>query len=170
MRKFFNDLSIRSKLILLVSGSVCALTASVLAVVWIQSLQQVRAIVQEQLETNRDLFAFAQRSHYQSHVYKGTTLASAPVVVRALERDDRIAACAALSEIQKTSHVKASGGQSRNGNRLWHSRRRGGGGQHGQTEAPRLHRHRTQREPRGAVVLGRHIRTNSGLTGRGHGT
>jgi len=107
MRKFFNDLSIRSKLVLLVSGSVCALTAGVLAVVWIQSLRQVRTIVQEQLETNRELFAFAQRSHYQSHVYKGTTMAATPDVVRALERGDRAAACAAISEILKASPRKA---------------------------------------------------------------
>ena len=107
MRKLFNDLSIRSKLILLISGSVCALTASVLVVVWVQSLRQVRAIVQEQLDTNRQLFASAQRSHYQSHVYRGTTLASSPAVVRALERGDRAAACAALSEILKTPRTKA---------------------------------------------------------------
>lgn len=107
MRKFFNDLSIRSKLILLISGSVCALTASVLVVVWMQSLRQVRAIVQEQLETNRELFASAQRSHYQSHVYKGTTLASSPAVVRALELGDRAAACAALAEILKAPQVQA---------------------------------------------------------------
>src|SRR5215813_3645445 len=98
MRKFFNNLSIRSKLILLISGSVCALTASVLAVVWMQSLHQVRAIVQEQLDTNRQLFASAQRSHYQAHVYKGTTLASLPAVVGALQRDDRAAACTALAD------------------------------------------------------------------------
>jgi len=107
MRKFFNDLSIRSKLILLISGSVCALTASVLVVVWMQSLRQVRAIVQEQLETNRALFASAQRSHYQSHVYQGTTLASSPGVVHALERNDRTAACTALSEILKAPLVQA---------------------------------------------------------------
>ena len=107
MGKFFNDLSIRSKLVLLVSGSVCALTASVLAVVWMQSLRQVRTIVQEQLETNRELFAFAQRSHYQSHVYKGTTMAATPAVARALERGDRAAACAAISEILKASPRKA---------------------------------------------------------------
>src|SRR5262249_49186252 len=95
------------KLILLISGSVCALTASVLVVVWVESLRQVRAIVQEQLDTNRQLFASAQRSHYQSHVYRGTTLASSPAVVRALERGDRAAACAALSEILKTPRMKA---------------------------------------------------------------
>src|SRR5215469_5729520 len=107
MRKFFNDLSIRSKLILLISGSVCALTASVLVVVWVESLRQVRAIVQEQLDTNRQLFASAQRSHYQSHVYKGTTLAASPAVVHALARGDRNAACAALAEILKAPHALA---------------------------------------------------------------
>jgi class 3 adenylate cyclase len=107
MRKFFNNLSIRSKLILLISGSVCALTASVLAVVWMQSLHQVRAIVQEQLDTNRQLFASAQRSHYQAHVYKGTTLASLPAVVEALQRDDRAAACTALADILESPHTNA---------------------------------------------------------------
>src|SRR5271155_154827 len=97
MRKLFNDLSIRGKLVLLISGSVCVLTAAVLAVVWVQSLRQVRSIVQEQLDANRQLFAFAQRSHYQSHVYRGTTLAASPVVARALEHNDRAAACASLS-------------------------------------------------------------------------
>ena len=99
MRKLLNDLSIRGKLVLLISGSVCVLTAAVLTVVWIQSLRQVRTIVREQLEANRQIFAFAQRSHYQAHVYKGTTLASSPAVVRALERNDRAAACAWLSQL-----------------------------------------------------------------------
>jgi len=107
MRKLFNNLSIRSKLILLISGSVCVLTAAVLAVVWFQSLRQVRSIVQEQLEANRQLFAFAQRSHYQSQVYKGTTLAASPAVVQALEHNDRPAACAFLSQLLKAPHLES---------------------------------------------------------------
>src|SRR5580658_5743260 len=99
MRKLLNDLSIRGKLVLLISGSVCVLTAAVLTVVWIQSLRQVRAIVQEQLEANRQLFASAERSHYQSRVYKGTALAASPAVVHALERHDEAAACAFLSQV-----------------------------------------------------------------------
>src|SRR5271163_3193519 len=99
MRKLLNDLSIRGKLMLLISGSVCVLTSAVLAVVWMQSLRQVRTIVQEQLEANRQLFAFAQRSHYESHVYKGTTLASSAAVVRALQRNDQGAACEFLSQV-----------------------------------------------------------------------
>jgi hypothetical protein len=75
MRKFFNDLSIRSKLILLIGGTVCALTAGVLTMVWVQSLRQVRSIVQEQLETNRQLFASAQRSHYRTHAFEAESLA-----------------------------------------------------------------------------------------------
>lgn len=98
MRKLLNDLSIRGKLVLLISGSVCVLTAAVLTVVWVQSLRQVRAIVQEQLDANRQLFASAERSHYQSRVYKGTALAASPAVVHALERNDRAAACAFLTQ------------------------------------------------------------------------
>lgn len=108
MRKLFNDLSIRGKLMLLISGSVCIFTAGVLAVVWMQSLRQVRAIVQEQLEANRQLFAFAQRSHYQSQVYKGTTLAVSAAVVRALERNDQAAACAFLAHLLATPHVASN--------------------------------------------------------------
>jgi class 3 adenylate cyclase len=99
MRKLLNDLSIRGKLVLLISGSVCVLTAAVLSVVWIQSLRQVRRIVQDQLEANRQLFASVQRGHYQSHVYKGTSLAASPAVAQALERDDQAAACAFLSQL-----------------------------------------------------------------------
>jgi len=99
MRKLLNDLSIRGKLVLLISGSVCILTAAVLIVVWAQSVRQVRAIIRDQLDANRQLFAFAERSHYQSRVYKGTALASSPAVIEALERHDRGAACAFLSGV-----------------------------------------------------------------------
>jgi class 3 adenylate cyclase len=108
MRKLFNDLSIRRKLMLLISGSVCLFTAGVLAVVWMQSLREVRTIVQEQLEANRQLFAFAQRSHYQSQVYKGTTLAASPEVVRALERNDQAAACVFLAHLLTAPHVASN--------------------------------------------------------------
>jgi len=99
MRKSLNDLSIRGKLVLLISGSVCVLTAAVLTVVWFQSVRQVRAIVQDQLDANRQLLASAERNHYQSRVYKGTALAASPAVVHALERNDRAAACAFLSQV-----------------------------------------------------------------------
>jgi class 3 adenylate cyclase len=100
MRKLLNDLSIRGKLVLLISGCVCVLTAAVLAVVWVQSLRQVRAIVQDQLAADRQLFASTERSHYQSRAYKGTTLASSPVVVHALEHNDQVAACTFLSRLR----------------------------------------------------------------------
>jgi class 3 adenylate cyclase len=99
MRKLLNDLSIRGKLVLLISGSVCVLTAAVLTVVWFQSVRQVRAIVQDQLGANRQLFASAERNHYQTRVYKGTALAASPAVVHALQRNDRAAACAFLSQV-----------------------------------------------------------------------
>ncbi|HUA01320.1 MAG TPA: adenylate/guanylate cyclase domain-containing protein [Candidatus Aquilonibacter sp.] len=99
MRKLLNDLSIRGKLVLLISGSVCVLTAAVLIVVWFQSVRQVRAIVQNELDANRQLFAFAERSHYETRVYKGTALADTPAVVQALERNDQAAGCAFLSKL-----------------------------------------------------------------------
>jgi class 3 adenylate cyclase len=99
MRKLLNDLSIRGKLVLLISGCVCVLTAAVLSVVWVQSVRQVRAVVQDQLGANRLLFASSERSHYQSRAYKGTALASSPTVVRALEHNDQAAACAFLSQL-----------------------------------------------------------------------
>jgi class 3 adenylate cyclase len=105
MRKLLNDLSIRGKLVLLISGCVCVLTAAVLTVVWVQSVRQVRAIVQDQLAANRQLFASAERSHYQSRVYKGTALASSATVVRALEQGDQPAACAFLSRLLTSPRV-----------------------------------------------------------------
>src|SRR5271169_2641833 len=105
MRKFFNDLSIRSKLILLIGGTVCVLTAGVLTLVWVQSMQQVRSIVRDQLDANRQLFAVAERSHFQTHVYKATTFAASPDVIHALARRDRAAACAYLSRLLSSPRV-----------------------------------------------------------------
>jgi len=99
MRKFFNDLSIRSKLILLIGGTVCVLTAAVLSVVWFQSLRQVRAIVQDQLDTTRQMFSSAQRSHFRAHAFETASLAAAADIVHALEQRDRQAACAVLTRL-----------------------------------------------------------------------
>jgi class 3 adenylate cyclase len=101
MRKFFNDLSIRSKLILLIGGTVCVLTAGVLSVVWFQSLKQVRAIVQDQLGTTRQMFATAQRSHYRAHAFEVASLAASADIVQALEKHDREAACAVIQRMVK---------------------------------------------------------------------
>src|ERR1700683_5131743 len=105
MRKLLNDLSIRGKLVLLISGCVCVLTAAVLTVVWVQSVRQVRAIVQDQLPANRQLCAPPERSHYHPRVSKGTALASSPAVVRALEHNDQAAACAFLSRLLASPRV-----------------------------------------------------------------
>src|ERR1700733_200562 len=105
MRKLLNDRSSRGKLLPLFSGCVVGLAAAVLTFVCVQSVRQVRAIVQDQLAANRQLFASAERSHYQSRVYKGTALASSPAVVRALEHNDRPAACAFLSRLLASPRV-----------------------------------------------------------------
>jgi class 3 adenylate cyclase len=99
MPKFFNDLSIRSKLILLIGGTVCVLTAGVLSVVWFQSLKQVRGIVQDQLDTNRQLFASAQRSHFRAHAFETASFAASTDVIQALEHRDREVACASLTRL-----------------------------------------------------------------------
>jgi len=99
MPKFFNDLSIRSKLILLIGGTVCVLTAAVLSVVWFQSLRQVRAIVQDQLDTTRQMFASAQRSHFRAHAFETASLAASADVIHALETRGRDTACAALTRL-----------------------------------------------------------------------
>jgi class 3 adenylate cyclase len=105
MRKLLNDLSIRGKLVLLISGCVCLLTAAVLTVVWVQSMRQVRAIVQDQLSANRQLFASAERSHYQSRVSKGAALAASPAVAGALQHNDQVAACAFLTRLLASPQV-----------------------------------------------------------------
>ena len=107
MRKFFNDLNIRSKLILLIGGTVCALTACVLSVVWFQSLKQVRAIVQNQLDATRQMFATAQRSHWRAHGFEVASVAASADVIQALEKRDSEAACAAVKRLLKAPRPDA---------------------------------------------------------------
>src|SRR6202030_831882 len=100
-------LNIRSKLILLIGGTVCALTACVLFVVWFQSLKQVRAIVQHQLDATRPMFATAQRSHWRAHGFEVASVAASTDVIQALEKRDSEAACAAVKRLLKAPRPDA---------------------------------------------------------------
>ncbi len=101
MPNFFNNLSIRNKLIVLIGGTVSLLTASVLTMVWMQSLKQARAIVQEQLDTSRQLFDSAQQARYRSAAFETASTAAQANMIALFERRDREAACAEVARLMK---------------------------------------------------------------------
>src|SRR5271163_2237248 len=97
MPNFFNNLSIRNKLIVLIGGTVALLTASVLGMVWVQSLKQARAIVQEQLDTSRQLFDAVQQARYRARAFETASNAAQIAIEVPLEHRDREAACAEVA-------------------------------------------------------------------------
>jgi class 3 adenylate cyclase len=101
MPNFFNNLSIRNKLIVLIGGTVSLLTASVLALVWVQSLKQARSIVQEQLDTSRQLFDSAQQARYRARAFETASNAAQSSIEIPLERRDRGAACAEVARLME---------------------------------------------------------------------
>ncbi len=107
MPNFFNNLSIRNKLIVLIGGTVSLLTASVLAMVWMQSLKQARAIVQEQLDTGRQLFDSAQQARYRSAAFETAATAAQANMITLFERRDREAACAEVARLMKKTSIPA---------------------------------------------------------------
>jgi class 3 adenylate cyclase len=104
MPSFFNNLSIRNKLIVLIGGTVSLLTASVLALVWMQSLKQARSIVQEQLDNSRQLFDTAQQARYRAFAFETASNAAQSSMITIVEHREREAACAEVARLmQKTA-------------------------------------------------------------------
>jgi class 3 adenylate cyclase len=109
MRDFFRNLSIRNKLIVMIGGTVSLLTAGVLALVWVQSLTQARAIVQEQLDSSRDQFDSAQQGRYKAKAFQTVSDAMRPDVLGPLEHRDREAACAEVARLMELPENHALG-------------------------------------------------------------
>jgi len=106
MPSFFNNLSIRNKLIVLIGGTVSLLTASVLALVWVQSLKQARSIVQEQLDNSRQLFDSAQQARYRAFAFETASNAAQASTITIVEHRDREAACAEVARLMQRTASK----------------------------------------------------------------
>jgi class 3 adenylate cyclase len=107
MPNFFNNLSIRNKLIVLIGGTVALLTASVLGMVWVQSLKQARAIVQEQLDTSRQLFDAVQQARYRARAFETASNAAQIAIEVPLEHRDREAACAEVARLMELPSISS---------------------------------------------------------------
>ncbi len=98
MRSTFNDLSIRSKLILIVSGAVVALTLAVLGVVWWNARAEVNRDVASELQDSRRSFLLLEQERLRNQVEQVAALAADDQVRRLVARRDARAACAFLGD------------------------------------------------------------------------
>ena len=96
MRSTFNDLSIRSKLILIVSGAVVALTLAVLGVVWWNARDEVNRDVASELQESRRSFLLLEQERLRNQVEQAAALAADEQVRRLLVARDARAACSFL--------------------------------------------------------------------------
>ena len=75
MFRRFNDTSIRSKLIVIVSGAVALLTTAVLISVGISASKQVNADVRQELEDGRGQFTLSEGEHLHEHALEAKAIA-----------------------------------------------------------------------------------------------
>ncbi|HXB20805.1 MAG TPA: adenylate/guanylate cyclase domain-containing protein [Candidatus Solibacter sp.] len=94
MFRRFNDISIRSKLIAIVSGAVTLLTTAVLISVGLSANKQVNADVRQELEDGRAQFSLNEGEHLHGHALEAKAIASDDGLVSIVQRNDRVAACA----------------------------------------------------------------------------
>ncbi len=93
MFRRFNDISIRSKLIVIVSGAVTLLTTAVLISVGISASRQVDADVRQELEDGRRQFTLSQGEHLHENALEAKAIASDDALVLVVQHHDRAAAC-----------------------------------------------------------------------------
>ncbi len=93
MFRRFNDISIRSKLIVIVSGAVALLTTAVLISVGISASKQVNADVRQELEAGRRQFTLSEGEHLHEHALEAKAIASDDALVLMVQHHDRTAAC-----------------------------------------------------------------------------
>lgn len=98
-RYFFNDISIRGKLTVIVAGAVAALTMAILVSVWISSWREVRADVRNELQTARQEFVTNEGEHLHEHALEAMTIAQSDDLSPLISSRDAKATCVWLSKV-----------------------------------------------------------------------
>jgi class 3 adenylate cyclase len=93
MVRYFDNLSIRYKLVLLISGAVFGLSICVLAIVWVQSRSEVRSIVKVELDAGRDGFLGTERYRIRDHANSAWTASLSARAYRLVQSADQKGTC-----------------------------------------------------------------------------
>ncbi|HMF92240.1 MAG TPA: hypothetical protein VKL40_16465, partial [Candidatus Angelobacter sp.] len=99
MPRYFDDISIRGKLTVIVASAVAALTIVVLVSVWVSSWREVREDVRKELQTARKEFVINEGEHLHEHALEAMTIAQSDDLPLFLLSHDSKAACAWLSKV-----------------------------------------------------------------------
>jgi len=91
--RLFNDISIRSKLVIIVSGAVGALTLAVLIMVGISAERQVKDDVRHELQDSQATFVAMEGEHLHENLLEATAIAGSDALVQVTEAGDRAGAC-----------------------------------------------------------------------------
>jgi class 3 adenylate cyclase len=89
----FNDISIRNKLIVIVSGAVALLTTAVLVSVGLSANKQVNDDVRQELEDGRTQFSISEGEHLHEHALEAMTIAADDSLLPLMQKNDRVTAC-----------------------------------------------------------------------------
>jgi class 3 adenylate cyclase len=99
LRRYFDDISIRGKLTVIVAGAVAALTLAVLVSVWISSWREVREDVRNELQTARKAFVINEGEHLHEHALEAMTIAQSDDLSPLVTSRDSKATCVWLSKV-----------------------------------------------------------------------
>lgn len=99
MFRRFNDISIRSKLIVIVSGAVALLTTAVLISAGISASKWVNVDVRQELEDGRGQFTLSEGEHLHENALEARAIASDDALVLIVQHHDHSAACSWAEEL-----------------------------------------------------------------------
>src|SRR5271165_512361 len=97
MGSYVNNLSVRSKLVLLISAVVFVLLTSVLAVVWVQSRREVRSFIEQDMRARNDAFVAIERYRIRDRALIASLVASR--MSESVDPSDEKQTCAFLQRI-----------------------------------------------------------------------
>lgn len=107
MRARFQDLSIRSKLTVIIASAVALLTAAMLVMVWVRAEREVRQDIQHELADSQTAFTAMEASHLREHAAETLADAAQPGVANLLRAGDRASACAFAADFIRRAMAEA---------------------------------------------------------------
>src|SRR5262245_59929544 len=97
--RYFNDISIRSKVTFIITTAVAALTIAVLIGVWLSAWREVKNDVRDELLTARRAFVINEGEHLHEHVLEAVAIAQDDDLPGFLSSHDTKEVCSWLSQV-----------------------------------------------------------------------
>ncbi len=108
MRNYMYNLSVRSKLVLLISAVVFVLLTFVLAIVWLQSREEVKGLIEQDMQVRNDAFLSIEQYRIRDRAHIASLIGSKMSgVLQSADGEKRASSCSGYWTTQALTRMTA---------------------------------------------------------------